>query len=474
MQSAKGWAEAEFGDADLGDERRTRRLVLLAAEVASHPAGIVTRACSSSASREAAFRLLENAAVRPEDVRAAPLRATARRCAPHRRVVVATDATALTLSDEKRAKGIGAVGAWHKGARGVHVMSALAVAEDGTTLGICAQRMWIRTERSVHGDIHDPFPELASETRHWLDALLDARAVLAADAPDCQPWFQLDRGGDCWQVLALGHRLDMLLTVRATHDRRLEARDEHLWAALERAPVIATRRIEVKAKPPRLRKKRVGLRRRINVTITREARRAKVEIRAATVPIVLKTPFGTTLMTEYNAVYVKEVGGPEGDALEWMLLTTHPVGTRTEVLDIVRSYALRWRIEDFHRVWKRGLCRVEETQLRSRDAIFKWATLLATVATRAMRLTQLARTTPDVPATSELTTTELEAILALREPKGVAPGTVPTLAQAVRWLAEIGGYTGPWNGPPGATVIGRGLHDALIAARAFKNRDKKR
>jgi hypothetical protein len=157
-----------------------------------------------------------------------------------------------------------------------------------------------------------------------------------------------------------------------------------------------------------------------------------------------------------------------------MLLTTHPVGTRTEVLEVVRSYTLRWRIEDFHRVWKRGLCRVEETQLRSRDAIFKWATLLATVATRAMRLTQLARTTPDVPATSELTTTELEAILALREPKGVAPGTVPTLAQAVRWLAEIGGYTGPWNGPPGATVIGRGLHDALIAARAFENRDKKR
>jgi hypothetical protein len=474
MQSTKGWAEAEFGDAKLGDERRTRRLVLLAAEVASRPAGVVTRACSSSASREAAFRFLENTAVRPADVAGAPLRATARRCAEHRKVIVATDATALTLSDEKRAKGLGGVGAWHKGARGVHVMSALAVAEDGTTLGICAQTMWIRAKRSVHGDCHDPCPELASETRYWLDALLETRAVLAAGAPQCQPWFQLDRGGDCWQVLALAHRLDMLLTVRATHDRRLEARDEHLWAALEQARVIATRRIEVKAKPPRLRKKRVGGRRRIHVTITREARRAKVEIRAARVPVVLKTPFGTTLTVEYNAVYVKEIGGPADDALEWMLLTTHPIGTRADVLDVVRSYELRWRIEDFHRVWKRGLCRVEDTQLRSRDAIFKWATLLATVATRAMRLTQIARATPDVPATSELTRTELEAIVALREPKNVGPGTIPTLGQAVRWIAEIGGYTGPWNGPPGPTVIGRGLHDALVAARAFENRDKKR
>jgi hypothetical protein len=44
----------------------------------------------------------------------------------------------------------------------------------------------------------------------------------------------------------------------------------------------------------------------------------------------------------------------------------------------------------------------------------------------------------------------------------------------MRCLADIGGYTGPWNGPPGATVVGRGLHDLLVTARAFENRDKMR
>ncbi len=91
-----------------------------------------------------------------------------------------------------------------------------------------------------------------------------------------------------------------------------------------------------------------------------------------------------------------------------------------------------------------------------------------------MRLTQLARTTPDVAASSELTATEIEALLALRQPKDATTGSEPTLAQAVRWLAELGGYTGPWNGPPGVTTIGRGLQDVLIAARAFENRDKMR
>ena len=470
MKCTKRWAEAEFGDSDLGDERRSRRLVLLAGEVATRPAGVVIRACATASSREAAFRFLENSAVRPEDVRAGPLRATGRRCAAFSRVVVGVDATALTLNDESLTKDIGAVGAWSKGARGVHVMSALAVAEDGSTLGLCGQRMWVRTERSRHGD--RPCPELPSETRYWLDVLVDARAVLAQCAPRCQPWFQLDRGGDCAQVLAVADQLGMLITVRAAHDRRLEARDEHLWAVLQQAPIVATRRIVVRERLLS-RNKRFGGRRRLRIFVQREAREAKVEIRAATVPIVLKMPAGPSTV-DFNAVFVKEVGGPSDDALEWVLLTTHPIKSRRQVLEVVHGYTLRWRIEEFHRVWKRGLCRVEETQLRSRDAIFKWATLLATVATRAMRLTQLARTTPDVLATSEFTPLEIRAIIALSDPKNAQPRVVPTLGQAVRWLAEIGGYTGPWNGPPGATVIGRGLHDVLIAVRAFEYRAKKR
>jgi hypothetical protein len=120
------------------------------------------------------------------------------------------------------------------------------------------------------------------------------------------------------------------------------------------------------------------------------------------------------------------------------------------------------------------LCCVEDTQLRSREAIGKWATILATVATRAMRLTQLARTTPNEPATTALSPVELEALVALRMPKDYKRGEVPTLAKAVRWIADFGGYIEPWNGPSGATVIGRGLHDVLVAAQAFENRDKKR
>ena len=34
---------------------------------------------------------------------------------------------------------------------------------------------------------------------------------------------------------------------------------------------------------------------------------------------------------------------------------------------------------------------------------------------------------------------------------------IPTMATAIRWIAELGGYTGKSSGgPPGATTIGRG------------------
>jgi hypothetical protein len=273
--------------------------------------------------------------------------------------------------------------------------------------------------------------------------------------------------------LASAYRAGLLLTVRATHNRLVDGRVDRLWSVLERSAVKGYVTVDVPARPVRrVRQRRAG-RRIYWRTPPRKARRAKVAIRAAAVPLLLTTAEGAKFTVDFNAVLVREVGRGQ-DRLEWLLLTTHPVRTRREALAVVDGYKQRWRIEELHRTWKRGLCRVEDTQLRSREAVFKWATLLATVASRAMRLTYLAREQPDLSATEELTRVELRALIALRMPKGVALDHVPPLSLAVRWLADLGGYTGPWNGPPGPTVVGRGLRSVLAAARAFENASKMR
>src|SRR5262245_21341170 len=118
MHSTQAWAHDEFGLAQLGDARRTRRLVRLASEVAACPAGTVTRACASSASREGAFRLLENYSVRADELQRCVQQATLRRCQGSGIIFVPVDATSLQLTDRKRCRGIGSVGTVEKGARG--------------------------------------------------------------------------------------------------------------------------------------------------------------------------------------------------------------------------------------------------------------------------------------------------------------------------------------------------------------------
>ncbi len=87
---------------------------------------------------------------------------------------------------------------------------------------------------------------------------------------------------------------------------------------------------------------------------------------------------------------------------------------------MVNAYSFLWRIQEFHRAWKRGLCRVKDNELRSAEAIQKWAVVLATVAVRAVHLSRAARTTHDLPAATEFTDDEIEANLFLRRPKGIS------------------------------------------------------
>src|SRR5262249_50688652 len=103
-----------------------------------------------------------------------------------------------------------------------------------------------------------------------------------------------------------------------------------------------------------------------------------------------------------------------------------------------------------------------EAQLRSVGAITIWATILAGVATRIERLKYFARNHPNLPAIIELTTAEIEVLVAdrRRRRKRGTPlrSTPPTIGEATRWIAELGGGMGlKSSGLPGSTTLARGL-----------------
>jgi hypothetical protein len=130
-----------------------------------------------------------------------------------------------------------------------------------------------------------------------------------------------------------------------------------------------------------------------------------------------------------------------------------------------------WAIEEFHRTWKSGACNVETTQLRSFEAVAKWATILSAVSTRIERLKYLARNEPDRPATTELEPIEVEALLVERQARvgrHVRLPKKPTVGEATAWIAEMGGWMGEkTSGPPGSVTIARGLQVLAIYTRAL-------
>lgn len=421
----------------------------MAAQLAVRPAGKVTEVFSVPAEREAAFRFVENDAIDPTEIGAAARRATARRAAAQPFVCVPIDGSDLSVVDRSDSRGLGAIGDGRTAARGLQVINAIATTLDGTPLGMCAQVFWARALKPLKTPKKDRRPVADKETARWLDGMRQARAAFDDAGVATKLWFQIDRGGDAWPLL-LDAKLNesSWMTTRAAYDRRLaglfDGERDYLWARLERQEPLGSYALDVPAGHGR------------------KARRATMQLQACPVTLDLAmTPSKEHVALGLWAVRVVEVGTtPKGEKpIEWVLLTSFPIeDPLRDAITVVAAYATRWRIEEFHKVWKSGACRIEDTQLGEREHIERWATISASVAMRLLRLVYLSRHQPTTPATEELSRGEIDAIILARKPKGVKRGATPSMADAVRWIADYGGYTGKSSGgPPGALVISRGL-----------------
>jgi len=172
-------------------------------------------------------------------------------------------------------------------------------------------------------------------------------------------------------------------------------------------------------------------------------------------------------------VEVREVGTPSQgeEAIDWLLWTTEPARTKKQILAVVRAYALRWRIEDFHLVWKQG-CRVEQLQLETRHRLEKALVLYAGVAVRIVQLRDLARREPTAPCTEVLTADEWQALYAhIQGETPTATTPVPTIAEATQWIGRLGGHLGRRrDGMPGVRTLWRGWRDLAILVAGFRDR----
>ncbi|MBZ0235053.1 MAG: IS4 family transposase [Deltaproteobacteria bacterium] len=443
--TAQAWAEETFGNAQLGDVRRTRRLVSMARRAALAPAGLVTEVFRVAAERQAAYDLLEHDNVSAEALSESLFRATAHSCRAQKRVFVLLDGASVGITDRLGMKGFGRTGTWAEGGLGLKVMNALAVNEHGTPLGVADQIWWRRPVDVRIGKSKKYRPAKERESYRWREAVERVAGRFATEAPNARLHFIADREAETTLMIQTLLRSGHEFTLRSNATRKVQGRHQRLRlrSVLAQQPPVARVKVEIPE------------------TARHPSRQAVLDVRAARVPLVLRDRYYCERkVVELTVIWARE-RGHRGSKIDWTLITNVDVKSAADACEAIRRYARRWRIEDFHRTWKSGLCNVEATQLRSPSAVIKWATILAAVASRAERLRHLYRETPHAPASAEFSSTEIEAIVLLksedsRRERITAEGL--TIVKAIRWIAHLGGYVGNrGSGPPGATTIARGL-----------------
>jgi hypothetical protein len=177
----------------------------------------------------------------------------------------------------------------------------------------------------------------------------------------------------------------------------------------------------------------------------RKARTANVLLRTATLDF--RVPAGSSVRDEslrINAVLAEEVDAPaSSEPLHWVLLTTEVIGDAQAALQEVRYYELRWRIEDYHKVWKSGIG-VERQRFQSMGNLERMLVITAFLAVRLLQLRELLDKPADTAGTTcgtVLTEDEWKVLWVATERNKPLPKTAPPAHWAFYALAKLGGFT---------------------------------
>lgn len=132
-----------------------------------------------------------------------------------------------------------------------------------------------------------------------------------------------------------------------------------------------------------------------------------------------------------------------------------PVASKAEAIEKLEWYALRWKIETFHKILKSG-CRAEDSKLRTAERLANLIAILCILAWRVLWLCLVNRVSPDLPASLVFTDTEIELMERLVPTR--QKSRQRTVGGFLIRLARLGGYLNrAKDAPPGNMVLWRGM-----------------
>jgi len=433
--------QAIFGDAQLGDRRRTTRLVETFERMQRHPGGTLPDKLASPADLRAFYRLCDCQDVTHAAVIAAARQHTLAQIADvSGPVLIVHDATELdyttltSLSDD-----LGQIG---KGSRrGYICQNVLAVAADtGEVLGLVDQILHHRDEVPDDETLTARRHRKTRESLLWIHGTkhLPAERKLIDVA---------DQGSDTFEFLEHEVHSGRRFVVRACKVRKVYAMHEpvgprhYLKEYAHSLPELGRFTMDVQAQRGR-----------------KPRKDAEFVVRGG--PLLVCPPHakhghhGDEPLPLY-VVQVTEVDPPPGEkAVDWMLLTNEPVRNYSAAYRVIGWYEKRWIVEEYHKAKKTG-CQIEDMQFTTTARLEPAIALLSIVAVTLLNLRDASRR-PD--AKTRRATTVLSRdyvnVLSIWRYRGTRDLTIHEFFFA---LARLGGHQNrKCDASPGWLVLWRG------------------
>lgn len=450
--------------ADFGDVRLSKRLARIVASLEEGPEKSFPSMFDDTG-LEGAYRFFNNDEVTPARILRPHVEATIARMGGEATTLVVHDTTTMTFSPEGSRRGLGRA---RSAGQAFFAHASLALSGDGSRmpLGVLALSTYIREgEKKKKTKTKDN----ANNERDRWGQQVSVVASLGADR--CRMVHLMDREGDDFALLAQMVVAEDRFVIRLVHDRLLEAASSDeprkLAEAVAQIRAVADREVPLSRRPPE--KGRPPKAERIHPA--REGRVAKLAFGATTVvlrrPVTQPKTLPATL--SLNVVRVWELEVPSGEKpVEWLLVTTEPVTTAEEILQVVDWYRARWVIEEFFKAIKTG-CAYEKRQLETLQGLLNVLATSMPIAWRLLRMRTQTRLAPDAKSSTVLPPTMIDVLHVFTRIKLPA---APTARQVLLAVAALGGHLKN-NGEPGWLTLGRGyeklrtLTDGWLAARGI-------
>ena len=462
------WSEREVNLGAFKDARLGSRFVEILRCLSDRMGGTIPLACQDWASTKAAYRFLSNPRVEEGDILSGHFDATRSRYAATQGTVLLLQDTTEFTYQRRNPHDVGFTKSVNSGRDsegrlrhhavcGILLHSSLAVTTDGLPLGLAAVKFWNRDKFKGTAQLKRKInptrvPIEAKESIRWLDNLRQSLALLGQPERCVHVG---DRESDIYELYCLAKELGTHFVVRTVVDRLAGNGGHTVKSEMATAESAGTHVIELRGEDDAIER----------VTLDIHYKRIHV-----LPPIGKQKRYPSLDLTIIHAV---ELAPPPGrKPILWKLVTDLEVASREEAIEKIQWYAMRWKIEVFHKILKSG-CRAEDAKLRTADRLANLMAVFCIVSWRVLWTSMIARVSPEADPQIALTPAEIAILDRLVGDAGNRRAMPGTLLLYLTKLARLGGYLARMSDPPpGNTVIWRGLRrlaDIQLGAEISNN-----